>query len=130
MANVCFFSFTIPDHGVVATIKGKAVNSNYSGLSFRVKDLLKRWKTDDHARIRQAITQAMQGTSRTIVFVGESTYRSNWVAEEVEKTLANGKKLFAIRLNGTAGPKPKALTDRGVTLHAWSEATLQTLATQ
>lgn len=130
MANVCFFSFTIPDHGVVATIKGKAVNPYYYGLNFRVKDLLKRWQTEDKGRIRQAITQAMQGTSRTILFVGETTYKSTWVAEEVEKTLANGKKLFAIRLNGTGGPKPQALIDNGITLHPWSESNLQDLATK
>ena len=42
MANIVFFSFKEEDRGVVLTIKGRAINSNYKGLNFRVKDLLKR----------------------------------------------------------------------------------------
>ena len=130
MPNVVFFSFTEADRGVVLTIKGRAMNSSYSNLNFRVKDLLKRWKTEDTGVIRRAITTAMQGTSRTIVFVGESTYLSRWVREEVEMTLANNKPVYAIRLNGTNGVTPSVLTDNGIHLYNWSEERLQDLATR
>ena len=130
MPNVCFFSFTEPDRGVVLTIKGRTMNPRYPNLDFRVKDLLRRWNTTNDAVIRRAITTAMQGTSRTIVFVGPRTYLSRWVSEEIEMTIANGKKLFAIRLRGSYGLAPAALTSRGITIHAWSEATLQNLATR
>ncbi len=129
MANVVFFSFTEADRGVVLTIKGRAVNSNYTNLNFRVKDLLKRWDTEDASVIRQAITKAMTGTSRTIVFVGEKTHKSKWVKEEVEMTIANGKPVYAIRLKGTDGKKPKALEGNGIFLYSWSEERLQELAT-
>ncbi|SCX92831.1 TIR domain-containing protein [Thiohalorhabdus denitrificans] len=130
MPNVCFFSFTEADRGVVLTIKGRAVNSNYNALNFRVKDLLKRWDTEDISVIRQAISKAMKGTSRTIVFVGERTHRSRWVREEVETTLGNRKPVYAIRLKGTNGSKPKVLEENGITLYAWSEKRLQDLATR
>lgn len=130
MPNVCFFSFTEADREVVLTIKGRAVNPNYSNLNFRVKDLLKRWNTDDVAVIRQAISKAMSGTSRTIVFVGERTHRSRWVREEVEMTLRNNKPVYAIRLNNTNGTKPKVLEDNGIHLYNWSEERLQDLATR
>jgi hypothetical protein len=130
MANVVFFSFREPDRGIVLTIKGRAVNPHYHNLNFRVKDLLKRWDTSDVAVIRQAISKAMYGTSRTIVFVGETTYRSTWVKEEVEMTLRNNKPAYAIRLSGTNGPKPAVLTDNGIYLYSWSEAQLQELATR
>jgi hypothetical protein len=78
MPNVVFFSFTEADRGVVLTIKGRAVNPNYFDLNFRVRDLLRRWNTEDVAVIRQAISKAMVGTSRTIVFVGNLTHRSRW----------------------------------------------------
>ena len=90
MPNVVFFSFKEADREVVLTIKGRAVNSLYQALNFRVKDLLKRWDTEDEATIKQAITKAMQGTSRTIVFVGETTHKSYWVPHEVRTTLGNG----------------------------------------
>ena len=96
MPNVCFFSFTEADRGVVLTTKGRAVNPDYKNLNFRVKDLLKRWKTDDVPTIRQAITKAMNGTSRTIVFVGEKTHQSRWVREEVKMTLDNKKPVYAL----------------------------------
>lgn len=130
MPNVCFFSFKEDDRPTVLTIKGRAVNSNYTNLNFRVKDLLRRWNTTDRSRIRAAISTNMSGTSRTIVFVGDNTYQSYWVEEEVKMTLENGKKCYAIRLNGTSGPKPKALADNDIDLHSWSESTLQNLATQ
>ena len=130
MLNVVFFSFTKADRGVVLTIKGRAVNPFYKNLNFRVKDLLKRWDTEDTAVIRQAITKAMNGTSRTIVFVGERTHLSRWVREEVKMTLENGKPVYAIRLKGTSGKTPKVLEDNGIHLYSWSEERLQELATR
>lgn len=110
-------------------IKGRAVNPNYSGLDFRVKDLLARWNTTDSAVIRQAISKAMYGTSRTIVFLGSDTYMSHWVPEEVEMTIANGKPVFAIRVPNTYGTVPYFLTNRDITVYDWSERNLQALAT-
>jgi hypothetical protein len=130
MPNVVFFSFTEADRGVVLTIKGRAVNPLYQNLNFRVKDLLKRWNTEDTAVIRQAITKEMNGTSRTIVFVGERTHLSIWVREEVKMTLENDKPVYAIRLNGTGGKTPKVLEDNGIHLYSWSEERLQELATR
>lgn len=130
MPNVVFFSFTEADRGVVLTIKGRAVNPLYKNLNFRVKDLLKRWNTEDDAIIRQAITKAMTGTSRTIVFVGEKTHSSIWVREEVKMTIANKKPVYAIRLKDTNGKKPKVLEDNGIFLYNWSEERLQELATK
>jgi len=130
MPNLVFFSFSEKDRGVVVTIKGRAMNSRYPALNFRVRDLLARWDTEGSATIKQAITKAMQGTSRTIVFVGNSTYRSYWVPHEVQKTLDNGKPVYAIRLAGTNGPIPKCLSDNKITVYQWSESRLQDLATR
>ena len=130
MPNVVFFSFSEADRGVVVTIKGRAVNPHYTNLNFRVKDLLKRWNTEDGAVIRQAITKAMIGTSRTIVFVGNTTHKSYWVPEEVRMTLEeNGKPVYALRLKNTNGSKPQCLINNDIYLYDWSEARLQELAT-
>lgn len=130
MANVVFFSFKEEDRGVVLTIKGRAVNPRYLNLNFRVKDLLKRWDTKDSAVIKQAISKSISGTSRTVVFVGEKTYRSYWVPHEVQMTLDAGKPVYAIRLKGTSGPIPKCLSDNDIYLYSWSEQRLQELATK
>lgn len=130
MANVVFFSFSETDREAVLLIKGRAVNPRYTALNFRVHDLLQRWDTTDPAVIRQAISKSIKGTSRTIVFVGNDTSSSYWVPEEVAMTIEAGKRVFAIRLSGTTGAIPACLTSNGITVCAWSEATLQQLATQ
>ncbi len=130
MPNVVFFSFAEDDRDVVETIMGRAVNPLYKNLNFRVKDLLERGDTDDIAVIHQAITQAMNGTSRTIVFVGETTHLSRWVREEVRMTIENDRPVYAIRLMHTNGKKPKVLMNYGINLYPWSEEWLQELATK
>lgn len=130
MANVVFFSFKEEDREVVLTTKGRAVNSNYKNLNFRVKDLLKRWKTEDSAVIKQAISKSISGTSRTIVFVGEKTFKSYWVPHEVQMTIDAGKPVYAIRLKDALGPMPKCLSDNNIRVYSWSEERLQELATR
>lgn len=129
MANCCFFSYSETDRTEVLLIKGRAVNPNYSGLNFDVKDLLVRWDTTDPAVIRQAISKAMYGTSRTIVFVGSDTWNSRWVPEEVEMTVENKKPVYAIRAPRASGAIPSCLSSRNITVYDWSESNLQTLAT-
>jgi len=130
MPNIVFFSFTEDDRDVVETIMGRAVNPLYKNLNFRVKDLLKRTDTEDTSVIRQAIVKAMAGTSRTIVFVGETTNLSRWVREEVRMTIENDRPVYAIRLMHTNGKKPKVLMNYGINLYPWSEEWLQELATK
>lgn len=130
MPNVVFFSFKEEDRGVVLTIKGRASNSRYPALNFKVQDLLKRWDTEDEAVIKQAITKNIKGTSRTIVFVGSDTHKSYWVPQEVKMTLDANKPVYAIRLSGTLGKIPKCLSDNKITVHSWSEVKLQDLATK
>ena len=129
MPNVVFFSFKEEDRGVVLTIKGRAINPRYTALNFRVRDLLKRWKTEDSGVIKQAISKSINGTSRTIVFVGTDTWKSYWVPHEVQMTLYRAKPVYAIRLNGVQGTIPSCLTKNGIKVYSWSEANLQALAT-
>lgn len=130
MANVVFFSYKEEDRGVVLTIKGRATNSNYRKLDFRVKDLLKRWDTQNSSVIKQAISKSIKGTSRTIVFVGDNTYKSYWVPHEVKMTLEAGKPVYAIRLKGAFGLVPKCLSENNIRVYTWSEEKLQELATR
>lgn len=131
MSNVVFFSFKEADREEVLLIKGRAHNSKYTNLDFKVRDLIVRWDTNDEAKIKQAITTSMKGTSRTIVFVGKKTHKSYWIPHEVEKTLDNGKKLFAMFLKDEEDSKiPKCLEDNNIHVYKWSESKLQDLATK
>lgn len=130
MPNRVFFSFKEDDRGIVLTIKGRAHNSKYYSLDFKVQDLLKRWDTENESVIKQAISKKLINTSRTIVFVGDNTHRSHWVPKEVKMTLEAGKPVYAIRLKNTWGLVPSCLNKNNITLHSWSESKLQQLATQ
>jgi hypothetical protein len=114
----------------VAKIKGRAMNSRYPYLDFKVKDLLRRWDTEDEAVIKRAITQSMYGTSKTIVLVGQYTHKSTWVKHEVESTLEKRKPVYAIWLKDESGPVPKCLTANNIRAYSWSEERLQDLATR
>ena len=126
----CKASFHEADRTDVTLIKGRALNSNYPALDFGVHDLLERWDTVDTARIRQAITESIQGSSRTIVFLGLYTHESQWVAEEVRMTIEAGKPVKAIHLEGKYGQTPCCLSENAIPIYAWSEATLQQLVTE
>lgn len=127
---VTFFSFSEANRHTVAKIKGRAHNSRYPNLKFKVQDLLIRWDTEDDTVIKQAITKAIKGTSRTIVFVGEHTHNSKWVKHEVEMTLQRGKPVYAIRVKDEEGKIPKFLKDNSIHVYVWSEERLQELATK
>jgi hypothetical protein len=129
MPNVVFFIFAESDREQVLLIKGRAVNPGYGLLNFRVRDLIRRWDTRDSAVIRRAISTSMKGTSRTIVFVGNSTHLSYWVPEEIRMTLEAGKPVYAMRLRDSHGPSPSILRENGIRVHMWSEQELQMLAT-
>ena len=128
--KVSFFSFSELNRHVVAKIKGRAHNPKYPNLNFVVKDLLKRWETNNESVIRQAISKRLRGTGRTIVFVGKHTKNSKWVPIEVEMTLAKKKPVYAIWLKDESGLPPKCLIDNKIYIYKWSEARLQFLATR
>lgn len=128
MPKSVFLSFKEKDRKSVLLIKGRALNSNYSSLNFKTRDLLIRWKVEDSAGVKRAITTKIQSTSKTIVFVGNETCNSQWVPHEVRMTLEKGKPVYAIRINGTSGKIPKCLSDNNIKVHAWSEEKLQKLA--
>lgn len=131
MPNVVFFSFKEEDRKVVLTIKGRAINPRYTNLNFKVRDLLKRWRTERETAIKQAISKSLKGTSRTIVFVGKRTHKSYWIPHEVQMTLEKNKPVYAIYLNRVDHAKiPKCLSDNSIHIYKWSEARLQELATK
>jgi hypothetical protein len=127
---VTFISYAEANRHTVAKIKGRALNSRYPHLDFKVQDLLKRWDTEDDIVIKQAISKSIKGTSRTIVFVGEHTHKSKWVHHEVYSTIARKKPVYAIWLKDEKGKVPKCLSDNDIRVYVWSEVRLQELATK
>lgn len=128
MSESVYFSFAEPDREVALALAGRARDPADPALAFRVKDPPRRFGIARTAVMRQAAERARHGTGRTIVLVGEETWRCPWVREEVMATLEAGRPVYAIRLSEAAGPRPPCLAVHGIPVRPWSEATLQELA--
>ena len=129
MENLVYFSFYEKDLKTVLALKRKVRDPNYENLNFKVKRLLRRWDTDDISAMQKAIARAMKGATRTIVLVGNGTYKSKWLPEEVKMSRDAGNPVYAVRLEGTYGAKPTCLSNANIHLYDWGEEALQNLAT-
>lgn len=65
-------------------------------------------QSDEYKR-RKIREKYIRPASVTIVLIGNRTAFSNWVAWEIEDSIAEGKGLLGIRLQGTNGPIPPGL---------------------
>ena len=129
MPRPVHLSFSEIDRMEALLIRKRALDPLDPALSFPVGEMFVRLESAIPVVVRRAVRDALKGTSRTIVLVGERTWESRWVAVEVEMTLRAGREVHAIRLQRSWGIVPDFLEQRHIAVHAWSEATLQALAT-
>jgi hypothetical protein len=85
-----------------------------------VRHLLDPVKSTDPGYVSKKIREQIANTSVTIVLIGNETHRSDWVAKEVEWSLAkdhpNG--ILAVRLDGDA-KMPDSLVDYAPEVLDW-----------
>lgn len=130
MSKAVFFSFKEEDRRNVLTVKGRAVNPFHDNLNFDVQEIVKRSEIECEEKAKQLIADAVEKASRTIVFVGKKTHKSDWVPHEVQTSLEMEKPVYAIYVEGKEGSKiPKCLSDNNIYVYRWSEARMQQLAT-
>ncbi|UPT69905.1 MAG: TIR domain-containing protein [Flavobacterium sp. JAD_PAG50586_2] len=72
------FDFSIYDHSVDVSVN--SVNANY---------------------IKTVISNAINDASYFLVIIGPKTYRSNWVTWEIQKAVALGKRIVAVKIANT-----------------------------
>jgi hypothetical protein len=95
-------------------------------ISFRGRHLLDPIKSDNKSYIWQEIKKQMEGTSVTVVLLGERTHKSAWVKREIEESVARGNGVVAIQLKDQNCPLPakscvaKALEAAGAEIVPWS----------
>lgn len=70
------------------------------------------------------IKEQLSGTSVTVVLIGASTSDSDWVADEIEWSLAKGNGILGIKLNPDA-TVPTALLDCGAEVIDWQPHSFQ-----
>jgi hypothetical protein len=127
MARRIFISYHHEDQ---AQAKGFALlqwNRNVD-VEFVGRHLLDPVDSKNDAYITQCIKDQIAGTSVTVVLIGDHTFDSKWVPNEIgwsgEKDVPNG--IIGIRLKGhDDAPVPQALIDCGAEVINWQPKEFQ-----
>jgi len=100
MARRVFFSFKYKEDVSRAMVVRKSwVTQGKEAAGFiDAADFEKLEKQGDNA-IRNWIDEQLDGTSVTVVLVGEKTCNSRWVKYEIEKSIEEGKGLLGIDIS-------------------------------
>jgi hypothetical protein len=117
MSKHVFLSFVEEDLAYVRLFRGQARNKN-TDLEFDDYSVKVPYNSTNADYIRSQITTKIRAASATIVLIGATTSSSAWVAWEIEKTAALGKKLIGVKLS-TAGKTPRELTDADAPVVNW-----------
>ena len=68
------------------------------------------YRQEGDARIKQELSQLIQGASVVLFLIGQDTHNRYWVDYEVQQAQQRGKRILVARIPGTFGGKPIALS--------------------
>jgi hypothetical protein len=97
MARRVFLSFAYEDRMQVQGFKLLRWNNNVD-LDFFDSSLLSPVNSQNTEYIKRCILEKLNNTSVTVVLIGQTTHKSNWVAWEIEQSLKKGNGILGIRL--------------------------------
>jgi hypothetical protein len=119
MARNVFLSFVEEDLKLVNLFRGQAKNENndLEFYDFSVKDPFDSSNAD---YIRRQIKDLIKKVSVTLCLIGETTYKSKWVAWEILTSAELGKGLVGVRLHSSIkDTPPQALKDNKAEIVDW-----------
>jgi hypothetical protein len=90
-----FISFAMEDLDEVNLLRAHAKNEK-SDIEFNDYSVREPYDSERAEYIRQKITERIERSSVTVVYLSESTPQSRWVKWEVEKSLSLGKRVVAV----------------------------------
>ncbi|QGG93263.1 TIR domain-containing protein (plasmid) [Agrobacterium sp. MA01] len=96
-----FISFATEDINEVNLLRAHAKNEN-SDIEFNDHSVREPYDSERAAYIKQKITERINRSSLTVVYLSESTAQSQWVQWEVEKSISLGKRVIAVHPQGKA----------------------------
>ena len=113
-----FLSFRGEDIDLVNLFRGQAKNKN-SDLDFIDFSLVVPFRSEDAEYIQRGIRERIKNSSVTIVLIGETTYRSEWVDWEIRESLRLGKEVISVKIKDASLQIPKALKEHGIEPLPW-----------
>ena len=102
-----FISFAYEDIDTVNLLRGQSKNEN-SPIEFNDWSVPEPINSDRAPYIKQKISERIAQSSLTVVFLSNTTPKSEWVAWEIEESLKRGKKVLGVYPQDS---KPKKFPD-------------------
>lgn len=99
MARKVFFSFKYEDVSRAMVVRNSWVTQGKTAAGFIDKADFEEVKKQGDAAIKRWIDNQLEGTSVTVVLVGEKTCSSRWVKYEIEKSIERGNGLLGIDIS-------------------------------
>jgi MTH538 TIR-like domain (DUF1863) len=115
-----FISFAYEDLDVVNLLRGQAKNEN-ADIEFNDLSVKDPYNSERAEYIKQKISERINRSSTTVVYLSPNTADSDWVNWEVEKSLELGKRVIATH-SGEAAPQglPGFIEKKNIQVVPWS----------
>jgi len=125
MARKVFFSFKYEDVSRAMVVRNSWVTQGREAAGFIDAADFEEIERQGDTAIGNWIDKQLEGTSVTVVLVGEKTCGSRWVKYEIEKSIQDGKGLLGIDvskikdLNGNTSERCGQIP-KGYNFHLWN----------
>lgn len=116
-----FISFAYEDIDEVNLLRAHAKNEN-SPIEFNDWSVSEPFDSERAAYIKQKISERINQSSVTVVYLSPSSAKSNWVQWEIEESLSSGKRVLGV-FKGDKPPNalPPAIKANKVETVPWSK---------
>ncbi|MBX9896057.1 MAG: TIR domain-containing protein [Nitrosomonas sp.] len=99
MARKVFFSFKYKDVTRSMVVRNSWVTQGKEAAGFIDKADFEKIKKEGDDAIKKWIDKQLEGTTVTVVLVGEKTCSSRWVKYEIKQSIARGNGLLGIDIS-------------------------------
>lgn len=120
MARKVFFSFKYDDVYRAMNVRNSNVITSNTKMGFIDKADFEKVERQGDAAIKRWIDAQLDGTSVTVVLVGENTDKSRWVRYEIDASIARGNGLLTINISKIADGQGNTTTWCGLTVPKYS----------
>jgi len=116
-----FISFATEDMDEVNLLRAQAKNEN-SDIEFNDHSVRAPYNSERAEYIRERITERINRSSVTVVYLSEATTKSDWVEWEVSQSIKLGKKVVAVHAGTSfAGTRPDWIRKNRIKVVPWSK---------
>jgi hypothetical protein len=113
-----FISFSHEDLGEVNLLRGQAKNEN-SPLEFNDWSVSEPYNSERAQYIKQQISERINQSSVTVVYVTPKSAASEWVSWEIARSLELGKKVIGVYKGDSPSAEVPKLKEYGCKVVAW-----------